>query len=93
MAGWLLNLGFVISSLPACANSSLLCGPFKILERLVYTRVEPIIYPLLPQEQAGFQHGRSGADQVTLLTEDMENSFLLKRPELCLSTSQQPTTL
>ena len=123
MAGWLLNLGFVISSLPACANSkipkiwrrtlivvipkpekpsgdpksyhpiSLLCGPFKILERLVYTRVEPIIYPLLPQEQAGFQHGRSGADQVTLLTEDIENSFLLKRPELCLSTSQKPTTL
>jgi len=30
---------------------SLLCVPFKILERLIYVRVEPIIDPLLPQEQ------------------------------------------
>jgi len=27
----------------------LLCVPFKILERLIYVRVEPIIDPLLPQ--------------------------------------------
>ncbi|KAJ8410042.1 hypothetical protein AAFF_G00210830 [Aldrovandia affinis] len=33
---------------------SLLCIPFKILERLIYARVEPIIDPLLPWEQAGF---------------------------------------
>ncbi|XP_076804489.1 uncharacterized protein LOC143448565 [Clavelina lepadiformis] len=33
---------------------SLLCIPFNILERLIYARVEPIIDPLLPQEQAGF---------------------------------------
>ena len=39
------------------------CVPFKILERLIYTRVEPII---------AFRPKR--------------------RPELCLSTSQQPTT-
>jgi len=32
----------------------LLCVPFKILERLIYARVEVIIDPLLPQEQAGF---------------------------------------
>jgi len=47
---------------------SLLCVPFKILERLMYARVEPIIDPLLPQEQAGFRHRRSAVDQVTLLT-------------------------
>ena len=35
---------------------SLLCVPFKILERLIYARVETIIDPLLPQEQAGFRH-------------------------------------
>jgi len=46
---------------------SLLFVPFKILERLIYTRVEIIIDPLLPQEQAGFRLGRSTADQVTLL--------------------------
>ena len=33
---------------------SLLFVPFKILERLIHPRVEPIIDPLLPQEQAGF---------------------------------------
>jgi len=58
---------------------SLLCVPFKILERLIYARVEPIIDPMLPQEQAGFQHGRSAVDQVTLLTHDIEDSFLAKK--------------
>ena len=33
---------------------SLLCVPYKILERLLYARVEPLINPLLPKEQAGF---------------------------------------
>ena len=33
---------------------SLLCVPYKILERLIYTRVEPLIDRLLPKEQAGF---------------------------------------
>ena len=47
---------------------SLLCVPFKILERLIYARVETINDPLLPKEQAGFRHGRSAVDQVTLLT-------------------------
>jgi len=34
---------------------SLLCVPFKILERLIYARVDPIINPLLPWEQVGFR--------------------------------------
>ena len=29
---------------------SLLCVPYKILERLIYARVEPLIDPLLPKE-------------------------------------------
>jgi len=29
---------------------SLLCVPFKILERLIYARVDPIIDPFLPRE-------------------------------------------
>ena len=33
---------------------SLLCVPYKILERLIYARVEPLIDPLLPKEQALF---------------------------------------
>ena len=34
---------------------SLLCVPYKILERLIHSRVEPIINPHLPPEQAGFR--------------------------------------
>ena len=36
---------------------SLLCVPYKILERLIYARVEPLIDPLLPKEQTGFRRG------------------------------------
>ena len=50
---------------------SLLCVPFQILERLIYARVKTIIDPLLPHEQAGFRHGKSTVDQVTLLTQDI----------------------
>jgi len=57
---------------------SLLCVLFKILERHIYARVDPIIDPLLPREQAGFRHGRSAVDQVTLLTWDIEDSFSAK---------------
>jgi len=53
--------------------------PFKILDRLIHTRVDPIIDPLIPWEQVGFQHGRSAIDQVTLLTQVIEDSFSAKK--------------
>ena len=43
---------------------SLLCVPYKILERLIYVRVEPLIDQLLPKEQAEFRRGKSTVDQV-----------------------------
>ena len=58
---------------------SLLCVPDKILERLIYARVEPLIDPLLPREQAGFRRGRSTVDQITLLTQSIENAFEAKK--------------
>ena len=58
---------------------SLLCDPFKILERLMYASVEPIIYPFLSQEQAGFRNGKSTADQVTLLTQVIEDFFTARK--------------
>ena len=58
---------------------SLLCIPFKILERLIYARIEPIIDLPLSQEQAGFRRGRSTVDQVTLLTQEIEDSFSAKQ--------------
>ena len=53
----------------------LFCVPYKILERLIHVRVEPIVDPLLPGEQAGFRRGRSTVDQTVLLTQNIEDSF------------------
>ena len=58
---------------------SLLCVPYKILERFIYACVEPLIDPLLPKEQAGFQRGKSTVDQVVLLTQNIEDSFEAKK--------------
>ncbi|KAJ3590141.1 hypothetical protein NHX12_008095 [Muraenolepis orangiensis] len=41
-------------------------------------RIEPVVDPQLPREQAGFRRGRSTVDQVTLLTQDIEDSFQAK---------------
>ena len=58
---------------------SMLCVPYKILERLIYNRVEPIVDPLLPREQAGFRHGKSTMDQIVLLSQNIEDSFEAKK--------------
>ncbi|KAJ4942908.1 hypothetical protein JOQ06_005420 [Pogonophryne albipinna] len=46
-----------------------------ILERMIHSRIEPVVDSQLPREQAGFRRGRSTADQVTLLCQDIEDSF------------------
>ena len=53
--------------------------PYKILERLIYARVEPLIDPLLLKEQAGFRRGKSNVDQVVLLTQNIEDFFEAKK--------------
>ena len=58
---------------------SLLCVPYKILERLIYARVEPLIDPLLPKQQAGFRHRKSTVDQVVLQTQNIEDFFETKK--------------
>ena len=58
---------------------SLLCVPYKILEQLIYARIEPIVDPLLPGKQAGFRHGKTTVDQVVLLTQNIEDSFEAKK--------------
>ena len=52
---------------------------FKILDRLIYAHVEPLIDPLPPKEQAGFRHRKSTVDQVVLLTQNIEDSFEAKK--------------
>ena len=54
---------------------SLLCSPFKIIERLVLGRINDTIEAQLPTEQAGFRKGRCTQDQILKLTQDIESSF------------------
>ena len=58
---------------------SMLCVPYKILERLIHIRVEPIIDSQLPREQPGFRCERSTLDQTVLLTQNIEDSFEAKK--------------
>ena len=58
---------------------SLLCISYKILERLIHARVEPIVDPLLPREQARFRRRRSTVDQAVLLTQNIEDPFEAKK--------------
>ena len=58
---------------------SLLCVPYKVLERIIYARVEPLIDPLFPKQQAWFRRGKSTVDQVVLLTQNIEDSFEAKK--------------
>ena len=55
------------------------CVSNKILKRLIYARVEPLIDPLLPKEQAGFRRGKSTVDQVVLLTQNINDTFEVKK--------------
>ena len=57
----------------------LLCVPYKIFEKLIHARVEPIVGPLLPREQAGFRQGRSTVDLTVLFTQSIENWFETKK--------------
>lgn len=54
---------------------SLLCIPFKILERLILNRLDPFLDEKFPIEQAGFRKNRSCEDQVLALTTFIENGF------------------
>ena len=64
---------------------SLLCVPYKVMERLLYARLDPVIDPQLPKEQAGFRRGKSTTDQVTLLTQDIEDTFQVgEKAGVCL---------
>ena len=68
-----------VEDLKSYGPISLLCVPYKILERLIHARVEPIVDPFLPREQAGFRRGRSTVDQTVLLTRNIEDSFEAKK--------------
>jgi len=54
---------------------SLLCITFKLTERLILNRINPIVEKFLPHKQAGFCSGRSTVDQVACLTQNIEQAF------------------
>lgn len=57
---------------------ALLSVTLKILERLIYNRVSPVIEEIVPPEQTGSRHGRSCIDQVLALANFIETGFQKK---------------
>lgn len=54
---------------------ALLSVCFKLLERMIYNRISPILDASIPVEQAGFRPGRNCCDQVLSLTSFIEKGF------------------
>ena len=54
---------------------SLLCCTYKLLERIVLSRITPIVDPEIPPEQAGFRANRSTVEQIVALTSLIESGF------------------
>ena len=54
---------------------SLLSHTYKLFERLILTRVNPVVDEHLIPEQAGFRPGKSTTSQVLNLTQHIENGF------------------
>ena len=60
---------------------SLLCVSYKILQRLVYARVQTIIDSLLPRDQAGFRRRKSTVNQFILLIENIQDFLSICRSD------------
>lgn len=57
---------------------SLLSTMYKLFERLLLARLQPIVEKSLPLEQAGFRQNRNCCDQVLAITTHVENGFQQK---------------
>ena len=57
---------------------SLLCMTFKVMERIILTRINDLVELHLPHVQAGFRKGRSTTDQIVRLVHDIETAFQRK---------------
>ena len=73
---------------------SLLCIPYKLLERLILNRIESTIDTVVPREQAGLRVGRDCCEQVIALTSHIELGFQKKENrQRHLWICQRPMTL
>ena len=66
------------NSLSKLNNISALCSLQDPREAYL-PRVDPLIDPQLPKQQAGFQRGKSNVDQGVLLTQNIKTSFEAKK--------------
>lgn len=57
---------------------ALLSCLYKLLERVIYNRISPKLFEVIPVEQAGFRPGRNCTDQVLALTTHIEAGFQRK---------------
>lgn len=57
---------------------SLLSNCYKLLERLIYNRIAPVIDKVLPKQQAGFRPRKSCCEQVKAHTTFIESGFQKK---------------
>lgn len=58
---------------------SLLSTVYKVFERLIFMKMQPILENKLPIEQAGFRTGRNCCAQVLTFTTYVENGFQNKK--------------
>jgi len=58
---------------------SLLCHLYKLYERLILKRINPIIEENLIENQAEFQPGKSCTSQILNLTQNIEDGFETKK--------------
>ena len=54
---------------------SLLCHPYKLFERLLLGRLNPVVEPKIIPQQTGFLEGKSTTGQLLNLTQHIEDGF------------------
>ena len=53
----------------------LLCHTFKLLERMILNRMNPITEHIIVKEQAGFRSGKPCKSQLLILTQYIEDGY------------------
>ena len=54
---------------------SLLCHTYKLFERMILNRLNPLIETMIIDQQAGFRHGKSTTGQLLNLTQPIEDGY------------------